>query len=37
VLWVKVPGDSDGPCGTAPSTPAGTFSPDLAINLINGV
>ena len=36
LLWVKAAGDSDGPCGTAPNTPAGTFSPDLAINLING-
>ncbi len=36
LLWVKVPGDSDGQCGTAPSTPAGTFNPDLAIQLING-
>ncbi|WP_394838980.1 glycoside hydrolase family 6 protein [Pendulispora rubella] len=36
VLWIKVPGDSDGPCGTAPNTPAGTFSPDLATRLING-
>jgi endoglucanase len=36
LLWIKDPGDSDGPCGTAPSTPAGTFSPDLATNLING-
>ncbi|WP_394829768.1 glycoside hydrolase family 6 protein [Pendulispora albinea] len=36
LLWVKVPGDSDGPCGTAPSTPAGTFSPELAVRLING-
>ncbi|GAA2415240.1 hypothetical protein GCM10010404_86840 [Nonomuraea africana] len=36
VLWVKVPGDSDGPCGIAPTIPAGTFSPDLAMALING-
>ncbi len=36
LLWVKAPGDSDGPCGTAPNTPAGTFSPDLAVHLING-
>ena len=35
-LWVKVPGDSDGPCGIAPDVPAGTFSPDLAIRLIDG-
>nr|WP_211194458.1 glycoside hydrolase family 6 protein [Pyxidicoccus fallax] len=36
LLWVKVPGDSDGQCGIAPGTPAGTFSPDLAIRLIDG-
>ncbi|MCP3138160.1 glycoside hydrolase family 6 protein [Pyxidicoccus xibeiensis] len=36
LLWVKVPGDSDGQCGIAPNTPAGTFSPDLAIRLIDG-
>jgi endoglucanase len=36
LLWVKVPGNSDGQCGTAPSTPAGTFNPDLAVHLING-
>jgi len=36
LLWVKVPGDSDGTCGTAPGTPAGQFNPDLATRLING-
>jgi endoglucanase len=36
LLWVKVPGDSDGQCGIAPGTPAGQFSPDLAIRLIDG-
>ncbi|MGW0808886.1 glycoside hydrolase family 6 protein [Nonomuraea sp. NPDC002799] len=37
LLWVKVPGDSDGQCGIAPpQTPAGTFSPYLAEALING-
>lgn len=35
-LWLKVPGDSDGNCGIAPNTPAGTFSPDLATRLIDG-
>lgn len=35
-LWLKVPGDSDGQCGIAPNTPAGTFNPDLAVRLING-
>ncbi|MFI6534357.1 hypothetical protein ACIBHY_17995 [Nonomuraea sp. NPDC050547] len=34
--WVKVPGDSDGRCGIAPTTPAGQFSPGLAMALING-
>jgi len=36
LLWVKTPGVSDGPCGIAPATPAGTFNPDLAIRLVNG-
>ncbi|MFK3646923.1 glycoside hydrolase family 6 protein [Lysobacter enzymogenes] len=36
LLWVKVPGDSDGNCGIAPNTPAGTFSPDIATRLIEG-
>ncbi|WP_369372174.1 glycoside hydrolase family 6 protein [Promicromonospora sp. Populi] len=35
-LWVKTPGVSDGPCGTAPSVPAGTFDPGLAVRLIDG-
>ncbi|MFI6496762.1 glycoside hydrolase family 6 protein [Nonomuraea typhae] len=35
-FWVKVPGDSDGRCGIAPDTPAGHFTPDLAMALING-
>ncbi len=36
LLWVKTPGVSDGQCGIAPSVPAGQFSPDLAIRLIDG-
>ncbi|TDO47322.1 endoglucanase [Kribbella sp. VKM Ac-2527] len=36
LLWVKVPGDSDGSCGIGAGIPAGTFSPDLAIRLITG-
>jgi len=36
LLWVKTPGVSDGECGIAPTTPAGTFNPDLAIRLIDG-
>lgn len=36
VLWVKVPGDSDGECGSAPDVPAGQFDPDIAISLIEG-
>jgi endoglucanase len=36
LLWVKTPGVSDGPCGTAPGTPAGQFNPDLAVRLIDG-
>jgi len=35
-LWIKTPGSSDGPCGIAPTTPAGTFNPALAIRLIDG-
>lgn len=33
-LWVKLAGESDGPCNGAPS--AGTFSPALAYSLANG-
>ncbi|GAA4153374.1 glycoside hydrolase family 6 protein [Actinomadura keratinilytica] len=36
-LWVKVPGDSDGDCGIGAGIPAGQFSPDLAIRLIDGI
>ncbi|GAA0626612.1 endoglucanase [Kribbella sandramycini] len=36
LLWIKTPGVSDGPCGIAPSTPAGQFNPDLATRLIDG-
>ncbi|GAB2581318.1 hypothetical protein GCM10027269_41090 [Kribbella endophytica] len=36
LLWIKVPGNSDGPCGTAPTIPAGQFDPTLATHLING-
>jgi endoglucanase len=35
LLWVKVPGDSDGVCGTS-DRPAGQFGPELAIALITG-
>jgi endoglucanase len=36
LLWVKVPGDSDGSCGIGVGIPAGQFSPDLAMHLITG-
>ncbi|GAA2704103.1 glycoside hydrolase family 6 protein [Actinoplanes palleronii] len=36
LLWIKTPGASDGLCGIAPTVPAGTFSPDLAMHLITG-
>lgn len=36
LLWVKVPGDSDGQCGIGGSIPAGSFSSALAMALING-
>jgi len=35
-VWIKVPGNSDGPCGSAPTIPAGAFSPELAVRLIDG-
>ncbi len=35
-LWVKTPGISDGPCGTAPGVASGTYSADLAVRLIDG-
>jgi endoglucanase len=36
LAWIKEPGNSDGPCGVAPSIRAGIFSPDLAMRLIEG-
>ncbi|MEU6718229.1 glycoside hydrolase family 6 protein [Nonomuraea sp. NPDC046802] len=36
LFWVKVPGDSDGPCGIGSGIPAGEFSEELAMALING-
>jgi endoglucanase len=36
LVWAKVPGDSDGACGIGAGIPAGQFSPDLAIRLIEG-
>lgn len=36
LLWVKVPGDSDGRCGKAPGVDAGKFDPQLAYDLIYG-
>lgn len=36
LLWIKVPGDSDGSCGVGQGIPAGTFSPYLAERLIDG-
>jgi len=36
LLWIKVPGDSDGNCGLGRDIPAGTFSPMLAGHLITG-
>ncbi|MEU5879556.1 glycoside hydrolase family 6 protein [Spirillospora sp. NPDC047279] len=35
-LWIKVPGDSDGDCGIGAGVPAGQFSPDIAVRLIDG-
>lgn len=36
LAWIKLPGNSDGRCGAATSVPAGVFSPDLALQLIDG-
>jgi endoglucanase len=36
LLWLKVPGDSDGMRGAGSTTPAGTFSPCLTEWLIDG-
>jgi endoglucanase len=36
LLWIKTPGNSDGLCGIAPTTPAGQFNPAIAIRLIDG-
>jgi len=36
LLWVKVPGDSDGRCGKAPGVDAGKFDPQLAYDLVHG-
>nr|WP_269327502.1 glycoside hydrolase family 6 protein [Kineosporia mesophila] len=35
-IWIKAPGQSDGTCGIAPNTPAGTFDPQIAYDLIHG-
>lgn len=35
-VWIKEPGSSDGPCGIAPTSPAGAFNPELAMRLIDG-
>ncbi|MEU8227473.1 glycoside hydrolase family 6 protein [Kribbella sp. NPDC048915] len=35
-LWLRTPGESDGPCGLTPDLPTRTFSPALAHHLITG-
>ncbi len=35
-VWVKLPGESDGSCGIAPSSRSGQFVPDLAYKLATG-
>ncbi|TCC20344.1 glycoside hydrolase family 6 protein [Kribbella speibonae] len=35
-LWLRTPGESDGPCGLTPDLPTRTFSPVLAHHLITG-
>lgn len=34
-LWVLAPGASNGPCGIAPNTPGGEFSPVIATELVS--
>ncbi len=36
LLWIKTPGESDGACGTAAGSPAGSFNPQLAYDLVHG-
>jgi endoglucanase len=36
LLWIKLPGESDGDCGTGKGTSSGQFVPQLALNLIAG-
>ncbi|MGW7684977.1 glycoside hydrolase family 6 protein [Kribbella sp. NPDC054772] len=36
-LWLRTPGESDGPCGLTPDLPTRAFSPLLAHRLISGV
>jgi endoglucanase len=35
-LWLRTPGESDGPCGLTPDLPTRTFSPTLAHALLTG-
>jgi endoglucanase len=35
-LWLRTPGESDGPCGLTPDLPTRTFSPLLAHHLLTG-
>ncbi|MGZ0151071.1 glycoside hydrolase family 6 protein [Kribbella sp. WER1] len=35
-LWLRTPGQSDGPCGLTPTLPTRTFSPLLAHHLLTG-
>ncbi|GAB3256305.1 glycoside hydrolase family 6 protein [Kineosporia babensis] len=35
-LWIKTAGNSDGECGNAPTSPAGTFNPQIAYDMILG-
>lgn len=36
LLWVKIPGESDGDCGAGRGTRSGDFVPELAMALIDG-
>jgi endoglucanase len=35
-LWIKTAGNSDGECGNAPTSKAGTFNPQIAYDMILG-
>ncbi len=36
LLWIKVPGESDGNCGVGTGSTAGQFLPEVAYKMIYG-